>query len=75
MTSGDDGSPFLGIRVKESSFRVRKGELLIVASMTSPRAAALSSLVCENQVGWWALMSEAIIVSASVERRRVRSGM
>jgi hypothetical protein len=47
--SGDEEIPLLGRRVCESAFRTQRSLPLTAAMMSSPRAAARSQEVAENQ--------------------------
>ena len=54
------------------SFRTMRLLLSIVVATVSPRAAALSQLVLENQASLWAFRSPSTKVSASVVSRGAR---
>ena len=68
-TSGEDGtgSGWVGT----GSFRMTRLLLSMASAMVSPRAAARSQLVLENQASLWALRSPSTSVSASEVRRGV----
>ena len=64
-----------GSRVGESVLRRTKSESVRASCMISPRPAALVSLVCEYQAGWWALKSPRMRVSSWVWKSRVKEGV
>ena len=55
IRSGDEGVPFGGSRVGESSFRRQRGLPSMASAMLTPLATARSSRDTENQAGWWAI--------------------
>ena len=75
VRSGEEGVPWEGSRVGLSVLRITRSELLMVSRMSSPRASARLSLVCENHAGLWALKSPRMRVSSWGDRRESREGV
>ena len=57
VRSGEVGLPWEGKRVGVSVFRRTRSAGVRASRISSPRAAARASLVCENHAGLWALKS------------------
>ena len=64
VRSGDEGVPFGGSRVGDSSLRRQRGLLSVASAMFTPLTRARSSRDTENQAGWWALKSPMTRMSA-----------
>ena len=72
--SGEVGFPWVGRRVGVSELRRTRLEGMRALEISSPRAAARASLVCEYHAGLWALKSPRMRVLSWGVRRPPRHG-
>ena len=72
--SGEVGFPCLGSLVGVLVLRRTRSEGISALRISSPRASARASLVCEYHAGLWALKSPRMIVSSVGVRRSPRDG-
>ena len=72
--SGEVAAPCEGSLVGVSELRMTRPAGISESRISSPRAAARVSLVCENHAGLWALKSPRMRVSSRGERRSSREG-
>ena len=73
--SGEVGLPWVGRRVGVSVFRRTRPAGIRALVISSPRAAARESLVCENHAGLWALKSPRMRESSPGARRSPTEGV